>query len=117
MTAHDTHSVELRRENRELYAELKALTAAPQDASSADVSKEYAVLSPSHYLACHLALCAATSRDDTHFNADAADDRVAANLEAQKARNVILRNVIQLLVLESGVNWAQEPALRAVFLD
>lgn len=42
---------------------------------------------------------------------------MAANLESQRTRNVLLRNLIQLLVLESGVNWAQEPSLKAVFLD
>lgn len=29
----------------------------------------------------------------------------------------MLRNLVQLLVLESGVNWAQEPSLKGVFLD
>lgn len=30
---------------------------------------------------------------------------------------MMLRNLIQLLVLESGVNWAQDPSLKAVFLE
>lgn len=53
--------------------------------------------------------CRCDVSDETH--------RVTANVESQRARNVVLRNVIQLLVLESGVNWAKEPSLKAIFLE
>jgi len=38
------------------------------------------------------------------------------DIKVRKARNFIVRNVLQNLILESGVNWAQDEELRNVFL-
>jgi len=45
------------------------------------------------------------------------DQRLQQRLASVTAQDAIIRNVFQSLVLESGVNWAEDPAFAELILS